>query len=93
MPLDLLITGGEVVTPQGVQRLDLGIVAGQIVELEPQISTPARVRLDAMGKQLFPATIDSHVHFNDPGRAHWEGIATGSAALAAGGGAMFFDMP
>jgi len=93
VPLDLLITGGEVVTPQGVQRLDLGIVAGQIVELEHEISTPARERLDAGGKQLFPATIDSHVHFNDPGRAHWEGIATGSAALAAGGGALFFDMP
>lgn len=93
MPLDLLLTGGEVVTPTGVTRLDLGIAGGQIVELAPEISTPAKERLDAAGKQLFPATIDSHVHFNDPGRAHWEGIASGSAALAAGGGAMFFDMP
>ena len=41
----------------------------------------------------FPGIIDSHVHFNEPGRTDWEGIATGSAALAAGGGAMFFDMP
>ena len=93
MPLDLLITGGEVVTPAGVSKLDLGIAGGQIVELAPEISTPAKERLDAAGKQLFPATIDSHVHFNDPGRAHWEGIATGSAALAAGGGGLFFDMP
>jgi allantoinase len=93
MPLDILITGGEVVTPAGVTKLDLGISGGQIVELAPEISTPAKDRLDAASKQLFPATIDSHVHFNDPGRAHWEGIATGSAALAAGGGAMFFDMP
>jgi allantoinase len=93
MPLDLLITGGEVVTPTGTTRLDLGIVGGQIVELEPELSTPTRERLDAKGKQLFPATLDSHVHFNDPGRASWEGIATGSAALAAGGGALFFDMP
>lgn len=93
MPLDLLITGGEVVTPANVQRLDIGIAGGKIVELAPEISTPAKELLDAAGKQLFPATIDSHVHFNDPGRAHWEGIATGSAALAAGGGALFFDMP
>lgn len=37
--------------------------------------------------------IDVHVHFNEPGRADWEGIASGSAALAAGGGTLFFDMP
>jgi len=27
----------------------------------------------------------SHVHFNEPGREHWEGAATGSRAFAAGG--------
>ncbi len=36
---------------------------------------------------------EARVHFNDPGRADWEGIETGSRALAAGGGTMFFDMP
>ena len=29
--------------------------------------------------------VDAHVHFNDPGRADWEGWATGTAAAAAGG--------
>jgi allantoinase len=33
------------------------------------------------------------VHFNEPGRTNWEGLATGSAALAAGGYTAFFDMP
>jgi allantoinase len=33
------------------------------------------------------------VHFNEPGRTHWEGFATGTAALAAGGTTTFFDMP
>jgi allantoinase len=42
---------------------------------------------------VLPAVIDVHVHFNEPGRADWEGAATGSRALAAGGGAVFFDMP
>jgi allantoinase len=37
--------------------------------------------------------IDAHVHFNEPGRTDWEGIETGSQALAAGGGTCFFDMP
>ena len=45
------------------------------------------------GLHIFPGVIDAHVHFNEPGRADWEGIETGSRALAAGGGTMFFDMP
>ena len=40
-----------------------------------------------------PGLIDVHVHFNEPGRTGWEGAATGSRALAAGGGTLFFDMP
>jgi allantoinase len=42
---------------------------------------------------LLPGGLDPHVHFNEPGRTHWEGIASGSAALAAGGFTAFFDMP
>ena len=45
------------------------------------------------GLTVFPGLIDVHVHFNEPGRADWEGAATGSRALAAGGGTLFFDMP
>ena len=45
------------------------------------------------GLHVFPAVIDIHLHFNEPGRTEWEGAATGSRALAAGGGAVFFDMP
>ena len=37
--------------------------------------------------------VDVHLHFNEPGRTEWEGGATGSRALAAGGGTTFFDMP
>ncbi len=40
-----------------------------------------------------PGIIDAHIHFNEPGREHWEGIASGSRSLATGGGAVFFDMP
>ena len=42
---------------------------------------------------MFPGLIDVHLHFNEPGRTEWEGAATGSRALAAGGGTLFFDMP
>lgn len=53
----------------------------------------ARKEIDARGLLLLPGVIDSHVHFNDPGRAEWEGLATGSQAAALGGTTTFFDMP
>ena len=37
--------------------------------------------------------IDAHVHFNEPGRADWEGFETGTRALAAGGATAAIDMP
>src|SRR5205823_189652 len=49
--------------------------------------------IDARGLTMLPGLIDVHVHFNEPGRVDWEGAASGSRALAAGGGTLFFDMP
>jgi len=91
--LELVIRGGRIVTPDGVHRADLGVALGRIVKLAPVIADAADVVVDAAGKYVFPGIIDAHVHFNEPGRADWEGLATGSAALAAGGGTAFFDMP
>src|SRR5262245_25148345 len=90
---DLIIRGGKVVTPTDVQHAEVGITSKKITALQPNLGGPARETLDATGLHVFPGLIDSHVHFNDPGRADWEGIETGSRALAAGGGTMFFDMP
>src|SRR3954463_5645462 len=93
MPWDTLIRGGNVVTPDGVKRLDVAVESESIVELGPQLSGAARETIDATGLHVFPGLIDPHVHFNEPGRTDWEGFDTGSAALAAGGGTCFFDMP
>ena len=91
--LDLVVRGGKLVTSTGIVRADLAVMSGRIVKIAPEISDRAVNTLDATGRYVFPGIIDAHVHFNEPGRADWEGIATGSAALAAGGGTMFFDMP
>src|SRR6476660_4873788 len=64
-----------------------------IGELGAELSGNAKETIDATGLHVFPGVIDPHVHFNEPGRTEWEGFATGSSALAAGGGTMFFDMP
>ncbi len=89
--LDLIIRNGTLITPDGEKLADLGVADGKIVSLG--VGGSAREEIDATGLHIFPGVIDSHVHFNEPGRTDWEGIETGSRALAAGGGTLFFDMP
>ncbi len=90
---DLLVRGGTVVTPTGPRRADLGVLDGAIAALAPELPGSATRELDAAGLHVFPGGLDPHVHFNEPGRTHWEGFETGSSALAAGGFTAFFDMP
>jgi allantoinase len=90
---DLILRGGTLVTSTGLKVADIAVAEGRIVALAPQLSGTAREEIVATGLHVFPGIIDAHVHFNEPGRADWEGIETGSHALAAGGGTVFFDMP
>jgi allantoinase len=93
LTFDLIVRGGTLVTTTGLESADLGISDGKTVALEPEISGTSRVEIDARGLHVLPGVIDAHVHFNEPGRTDWEGIATGSRAFAAGGGTTFVDMP
>lgn len=96
MASDLVIRGGRVVTPAGTLRADIAVEDGRIAEIAEEIGSGGAAgarEIDARGLHVFPGVVDAHVHFNDPGRDHWEGVATGSAALAAGGGTVFIDMP
>lgn len=90
---DLIIRNGSVLTPQGEQLMDIAISGGTISEIARSIAGSAIEEIDASGSHVFPGLIDAHVHFNEPGRTGWEGFATGSAALAAGGGTCFIEMP
>lgn len=89
---DLIVRGGSVVTAAAVEPLDIAVEGGIIREVGRQLPG-GREELDARGLTVFPGLIDVHLHFNEPGREEWEGAATGSRALAAGGGTLFFDMP
>jgi allantoinase len=93
MPLDVVIRGGRVVLPRGVAAADVGIEDGNIVAVGVELPGKAREVIDASGLTVFPGVVDTHVHFNEPGRTDWEGAASGSAALVAGGGTCFCDMP
>jgi allantoinase len=75
------------------QNLSLAIINGKIIAAAQSLIGTAKQEIDARNAIILPGWIDAHVHFNEPGRADWEGLATGSRALAAGGGTTFFDMP
>jgi allantoinase len=90
---DLVIHDGMVLTPGGEVAADVGVSDGSIVAIEPGIDRNAPVTIDASGRIVFPGAVDPHVHFNEPGRTDWEGWATGSGALVAGGVTTAIEMP
>jgi allantoinase len=90
--VDTIVRGGTLVRPDGRVKGDIRISDGRIVEVAPEMNGRGE-EIDARGLHVFPGLIDMHLHFNEPGRTEWEGAETGSYALAAGGGTLFFDMP
>ena len=80
---DLVVRGDD---------FDIAVEEGRITAIGPELPGAAS-EIDARGLTVLPGSIDVHVHFNQPGRTEWEGAASGSRALASGGGTVFFDMP
>jgi allantoinase len=90
---DVIVRGATVVAAGGSERLDVGVLDGRIAALEPELEGSAGEELDARDLHVLPGAIDAHVHFNEPGRADWEGWETGTRALAAGGATVGVEMP
>src|SRR5438477_12705829 len=88
---DTVVRGATLVM-EGLPEADIAIQGGRIQDIGPDLAG-AKEEIDARGLHDFPGLIDIHLHFNEPGRTEWEGAETGSRALAAGGGTLFFDMP
>ena len=88
MPSDLVIRGATL--PHGAEA-DVAIDGESIAEIGDGLA--GREEVDAGGLHLLPGVVDAHVHFNEPGRTHWEGWATGSRALLAGGATACIEMP
>ena len=81
-----MVRNGTLVTADGLAAGGSGAWPRErIAAMEPELVGTARATIDATGLHVFPGVIDAHVHFNEPGRAEWEGFATGTRALAAGG--------
>lgn len=92
MKYDRVVAGGLIVMPQGTVRGSIGIRDGRIAAISPN-HLPGDEVLDARGRVVLPGVVDLHVHFNEPGRTHWEGWGPGSRAAAAGGVTTVVEMP
>ena len=92
----LLIKGGHLIDPAAKidAPMDILIEGGRVVEVAPPNKIKgADEKLDARGLIVAPGFIDLHVHLREPGQAHKETIATGTAAAAAGGFTSVCTMP
>lgn len=93
----ILIRGGHLLDPaSGIDAaMDLLLRDGKVAKVSEPGSIPAKGTqvIDAKGMIVAPGLIDLHVHLREPGQAHKETIATGTAAAAAGGFTSVCCMP
>jgi dihydroorotase len=97
-PASVLISGARLLDPRsGIDRPgDLLITDGVIAEVGAVGSVPAPAGteiLDGVGRHVFPAFVDPHVHFRVPGQEHKEDLNTATRAAAAGGYCTVVGMP
>jgi dihydropyrimidinase len=74
--LDLVIRGGQVVTPQGVAELDVGVEGETIAAVgRPGTLAEAGRVVDARGRIVLPGGIEPHAHIAIPVPEQWCGGA------------------
>jgi D-hydantoinase len=91
LTVDLAITGGKLVLPDGIVDACLAIESGRITSIVKEPNLPPAEEIIALnGELVLPGAIDPHVHFKSP----WlelEEIDTGTASAAGGGITMVID--
>ena len=89
---DLVIRGAEVVLPTGRAAADIAVTDGVVTAIGTHVADGGAT-IDARGLVVLPGLVDAHVHFNEPGRADWEGWDAGTRGAAAGGVTTVLEMP
>jgi dihydropyrimidinase/dihydroorotase len=91
---DRLVTGAQVVGPNGVRRADIAIEDGEIAAVGRDISHEARDVIDAEGMVALPGIVDIHNHMHDdelfPGGIDF---ASQTASAVAGGVTTVVELP
>ena len=82
-PVDLVIHGGRIVSPETVMEASIAIRGETIVAVgAPDAMPEAKETFDATSLHILPGAIDVHVHFRDPGYTHKEDFESGTATAA-----------
>ena len=91
--LDLIIRGGQVVTPSGVGNWDVGVRGETIVAVsEPGAMDGEATRvIDASGKIVVPGGIEPHAHIGGPRQPERAGAEPVSRAAIHGGTTTVLD--
>lgn len=89
--MTVVVKGGLVLTPAGMQPADVLVDGHQVVTVGVDLAGDEVV--DATGAWVGPGLVDLHAHLREPGQEWKEDIGSGSAAAAAGGFTAVVTMP
>lgn len=89
----MLIQGGFLVRPTGVERLDMRIEHQRISAIGHLQPVEGEVVVDATGRHILPGGIDAHTHFDMPAGVYhtYDDFFTGTQAAIAGGTTTIID--
>lgn len=80
-----LLSGGTILTKEGLQRLDISIEDNRIFAIGRDFNSDTFDRVIPCDNFFItPGFVDVHVHLREPGFSYKETIATGTAAAAKG---------
>ena len=87
-PFDSIIRGGTTVIPTGRIEADIGITAGKITAVAPDLQGTSDTEIDAHGMLVLPGGVDSHCHIEQmsgAGLMNADTFETGTRSAALGG--------
>ncbi|ABD57045.1 dihydroorotase [Jannaschia sp. CCS1] len=92
--LDTVIAGGDVLLPDGLTRIDLGLSDGKVAGLfAPGTAPNAAEVINATGLTVLPGIVDIHFHVRAPAYPERGTVLSETRAAAAGGVTTLFEMP
>ena len=89
----MIIKNGTLVLKDRVEKQDVLVQNGKIVEIAKSLNTAGEEVIDAEGLHVFPGLIDMHVHLREPGFEKKENIESGAQAAVKGGFTQVCCMP
>ena len=91
--LDLIIKNGLCFIDGKLQKLNIGVKNGKIIEIGEIKEEKANRNFNGENLVVLPGCIDTQVHFREPGSTDAEDLHSGSRAAIAGGITSVFEMP